>query len=233
MTRTASQGSEDLCVARVPLFAGLELDQQREVARFARAVTVAPGDTLVRAGQQRAPLFVVHTGMVKVSRRHPDGRETAIRVLTPGDVGGEVWFLTGERPQDDAVALAPTQACTFAHSDLADLLSRFPDIGVALLRTLGQRLGSVERRLAARTLADVGARLAAYLLDLPAAWTCSGRARLTLPMPKKDIAALLGTSPETLSRRLSALKRDGLIRARGQEIEVLDAVGLELRATGA
>ncbi|MDP3894902.1 Crp/Fnr family transcriptional regulator, partial [Nocardioides sp.] len=92
---------------------------------------------------------------------------------------------------------------------------------------------SAERMLTARTLADVGARLAAYLLDCPTTWGVSGAATAHLPMAKKDIATFLGTSPETLSRRLKALEREGLIQVRGMDLDILDQVGLELRARGA
>src|SRR6185312_10222391 len=101
-----------------------------------------------------------------------------------------------------------------------------------MLRTLAARLHSAEWMLAARTLADVGARLAAYLLDCPTTWGTGGVATAQLPMAKKDIATFLGTSPETFSRRLKALERQGLIRVRGLDVDIRDPVGLELRARG-
>lgn len=60
-----------------------------------------------------------------------------------------------------------------------------------------------------------------------------GAATAHLPMAKKDIATFLGTSPETLSRRLKALESEGLIHVHGMDVDILDPVGLELRARGA
>ena len=221
------------CVALVPLFAGLTPEQQSDVATLARPVTLEPGQTFVRAGARRAPLFVVHTGMVKLSRTTADGRSTTLQVLGPGEVGGETWLLTGERPENDVVALEPARMCVFEPAALDTIVRDFPSVGVALLRSLAVRLHSAERMLTARTLADVGARLAAYLLDCPTTWAAGGAATAHLPMAKKDIATFLGTSPETVSRRLKAFEHEGLVEVRGMDVEIRDPVGLELRARGA
>lgn len=217
----------------VPIFAGLTREQQAEVAALAHPVTVRSGETFVRAGAQRAPLFVVHTGMVKLSHTTADGRNTTLQVIGPGEVGGQTWLLTGERPDSDVIALDVSRMCVFEPAVLDTLVRQFPSVGVAMLRTLATRLHSAERMLAARTLAEVGARLAAYLLDCPTTWGVGGAATAHLPMAKKDIATFLGTSPETLSRRLKALEHEGLIEVHGMDLDILDPVGLELRARGA
>jgi CRP/FNR family transcriptional regulator len=220
-------------VSLVPVFAGLTREQQAEVATLAHAVTVRPGEALVRAGARQAPLFVVHAGMVKLSRTTADGRTTTLQVLGPGEVGGETWLLTGERPANDVIALEESRMCVFAPDVLDTLVRRFPSVGVAMLRAMARRLHSAERMLAARTVAEVGTRVAAYLLDCPTTWGADGTATAHLPMAKKDIATFLGTSPETLSRRLAALERESLIHVRGTDVDVLDPAGLELRAGGA
>ena len=62
-------------------------------------------------------------------------------------------------------------------------------------------------------------------------WVGSGRARVRLPMPKNQVAAYLGTTPETFSRRLAALERDGLVElGPGREVRILDPAGLSARA---
>ncbi|HMM95830.1 Crp/Fnr family transcriptional regulator [Phycicoccus sp.] len=221
------------CVALVPIFQPLTREQQEEVAAYARPVSVERGATLVRAGERQARLFVVHEGRVKLSTTTAEGRETILQVLGPGQVAGEVWFLTGDRPEQDCVALEPSRVCVIDHDALRGLIRKYPDIGVAMMRSLAERLAGAERMLAARTLADVGARVAAYLLDLPASWGPDGAATVTLPLAKKDVATFLGSSPETLSRRLAALEADGLIRVRGSHVDILDTGALDLRARGA
>lgn len=223
--------SGEPCVEVVPIFAGLTSAQQVEVARFARPLTLTAGEAVFRAGEASPRLFVVHEGQVKISRVSAAGRETILRVLGPGGVAGEVSFVTGTAPENDAVALVPSRMCVFEHRDLAVLVGRFPEIGVGMLRALGSKLAAVERMVTSLTSADVGARIAAYLLDCPARWDASGRPTVALPLAKKDVAKLLGTTPETLSRRLAEFERDGLIRLLpGRDVVILDAAGLAGRA---
>lgn len=96
-----------------------------------------------------------------------------------------------------------------------------------LLRTLSDRLASVERLLAAITSSDVSARIAAYLLDLPGNMR-DGVPAVRLPMDKQEIASYLGTTPETLSRRLAALAASGVIALHGRrDVAILDMAALD------
>jgi CRP/FNR family transcriptional regulator, anaerobic regulatory protein len=224
--------ASDECVALVPIFARLSAARQAEVARFARPATVDAGDYIVHEGERTSRLFIVHEGQIKVSSRSPAGHESVLSVLGPGDVVGEMTFLTGGRPDSSAVAVEPSRVCVFDHADLAALLGRFPDVAVGMLRALALKLSSTQRMLAAMTSADVGSRVAAYLLDAPTTWDSTGTAVVHLPMSKKDVAAYLGTTPETLSRRLAEFERAGLITLQpGRDIVIRDPGGLEARAT--
>ncbi|MBN9326402.1 MAG: hypothetical protein BGO38_12310 [Cellulomonas sp. 73-145] len=230
-SRSSTTASPDPCVARVPVFAGLSREQQAEVARHVRPVSVEAGQAVVRAGERSPRLLVVHEGRVAVSRTSASGHRTILRVLGPGDVSGEAAFLTGAPAEEDATAVEPSRLCTLEHAELARLLARMPDIGVGMLRAVAAKLTSAERMLAALTSADVGTRVAAYLLDAPSTWD-GGRATVHLPLPKNQVAAYLGTTPETLSRRLRALERDGLIEVLpGRDVAILDPAALDRRAT--
>lgn len=217
----------DPCVAQVPIFQGLSPEEQLEVARFAKPQAARKGQVLSTAGTRISRLLVVHSGRLKVSHVGIEGQEQVLRTVSPGEVVGEHAFLTGEPANNLVVALEDTRVCTFEHRDLSPLLAQYPDIAARMLRTLSDRLASAERLLAAVTSSNVGARVAAYLLDLPAR-PVQGSARVTLPMAKHEVAAYLGTTPETLSRRLSALVKQGAISLHGRrDVVILDSRALE------
>ncbi len=220
----------DTCVAIVPLFAGLSYEEQLEVARFARPIRRERGEQIYRAGEAAGTLLVVHTGRVKLSHVAPNGQEQLLRVLEPGEFIGETAYVTGERPGHTATALTKVELCSFRHSDLGDLVRAFPDIALRMLHAVTSRLSETERLLADITTADVQARIAGYLLDQPAEWhDDDGRqvVKVKLPLPKNAIASLLGTTAETLSRRLAGFVDEGLITMRGSDITILDPPGLE------
>ncbi|GMA41784.1 Crp/Fnr family transcriptional regulator [Mobilicoccus caccae] len=222
---------DDLCVTRVPIFQGLTPQEQLRVADFARPVLAKKGEIVYAPGQSASRLLVMHSGQLKVSHAAANGQEQILRTVTDGDVVGERAFLTGHRPNDLAIALEDSRMCVFDHADLAVLLRDYPDISQRMLRTLSDRLSSVERLLAAVTSSDVNARVAAYLLDLPGSIR-DGAAMVRLPMAKQEIAAYLGTTPETLSRRLAALSACGIIELHGRrDVTILDIDALEHVAT--
>ena len=200
----------DTCVSRVPVFAGLSADDQRRVAGLARPTHLAAGEAAYSADDDLSRLMVLHTGRLKVFRLSADGSEQIVRVLGPGDFVGETSVFTGQRPDDYATALDESQLCVFRHDDLTALVTAHPQIGLRMLATLSERLSDTEHRLHALSSRDVESRLAGYLLGLPTTWRGSV-ATVTLPLAKKDVASLLDTSPESLSRALKSIAGQGLI----------------------
>lgn len=201
---------DDLCVARVPIFQGLTREEQLEVARTARPTTVTGDEIVYAPGSATSQLLVLHTGRVKISRVSPDGHEQIVRVLGPGDFIGESAFLTGARPDHLATALEPGSMCVFRHGDLGRLVQTHPSIALRMLQGVSRRLDETETRLASVISEDVTARLAGYLMSLPASHA-DGAMTVTLPLAKKDIASLLDTTPESLSRQLRRLNDSGVI----------------------
>ncbi|WP_131104133.1 Crp/Fnr family transcriptional regulator [Ornithinimicrobium sufpigmenti] len=218
--RTSSVGPDELCVARVPLFAPLSHEDQLDVASVARPVTVTKGDQIYAPGSREAQLMVVHTGQVKISRISADGHEQIVRVLGPGDFVGESAFVTGARPDHFASALEDGSMCVFRHADLGRLIEDHPGVGMRMLQAVSRRLEETEQRLAAAVSGDVAARVAGYLLGLPGEHV-DGRLQVTLPLAKKDIASLLDTTPESLSRQLRRLTETGVIDQPGGRTVVL------------
>ena len=217
------------CVGTVPLFAGLTPEQQDGVAAFARPIRRSSGELIHRSGDDVSHLLVVHRGQVAISHLAPSGQDRLIRVLGAGEFAGESAFVTGARPEHTATALTDVELCSFDHGDLRALVVQHPDIAIRMLHAVVSRLDESDKMVAEQSTADVEARLAGYLLDLPSR-RVDGRITIHLPLARKDVASLLGTTPETLSRRLTGLVRAGLLSVHGREVVVTDPAGLAARA---
>lgn len=222
VTVAVPQADDDLCVARVPVFQGLSRDQQLDVATVARPMHFDRDEIVHVAGSEVSQLLVVHSGRLRISRSSADGREHLVRILGPGDFVGESAFLTGARPDHTVTAVEPTSLCVFRHADLGRLVRSHPSIALRMLQTVSTRLEETESRLASATTVDVSARVADYLLGLTGRQV-DGVVEVELPLPKKDIAALLDTTPESLSRQLRRLSDAGTIEQRGhRRVRLLD-----------
>lgn len=196
------------CVSRVPLFADLSVEDRRRIAEVAVTRHYDRGEQVHRPGE-RSGLRIVHRGKVKVHRANESGAEQLLRILFPGDFLGETTLLTG-RPVDSwAVAIDATEVCMVGGSEITHLLRERPDVALRMLSSLSKRLDDAEQQLSSVTGASVSRRLASHLLELAEE---SGSTTFKLPSTKKDLASYLGTTPETLSRRLGALQDAGVVR---------------------
>lgn len=216
---------KETCVAIVPIFKGLKNAEQLKVADVAQPQLSQRNHTLFMEGERLTKLFVIHSGHIKLVRTNSDGHEQIIRVLGSGEFVGEHAFLTGVRAKYSAVTLEETEMCVFDHSDIDTLFQRYPSVGLRMLEEMSFRLQETEARLNAAIATDVGTRVANYLLDLPA--TRDGHGRFVeLPLPKKDIASLLDTTPESLSRQLRQFYDGEIIRQTGKRIYLVNIEAL-------
>ncbi|MGO1539535.1 MAG: Crp/Fnr family transcriptional regulator [Leucobacter sp.] len=224
--------TSDLCVSKVPLFQGLTYEEQLEVASVAHPTQLDRMQHVYSAGSDVSQLMVVHTGRIKITRTTPDGHEQIIRVLGPGDFIGESAFLTGSSPDHAATVLDDAELCVFRHADLGQLVSKHASIGLRMLQGVSRRLGEAESRLAAVISGDVSSRLADYLLTLPTQAGSASHPEVQLPLAKKDIASLLDTTPESLSRQLRALSdAEVIVQGSGGRVTILDLDALSALTT--
>ncbi len=210
-------------MALVPIFAHLDPTERHEVASRVRQRTYRRNELLYAPGEAKRFLMIVHHGRVKTYRGTESGHEQLLRILEPGSFIGETAFLHTGTADHYALALEDAEICSLHHEDIREFLTRYPAVALKMLETVTDRLEQTERQLSSYTGEDVGARIAGYLLENAAPAT----GELILTMYKRDLASLLGTTPETLSRRLASFTDAGWItQSSGGRIRVLDRTAL-------
>lgn len=209
------------CAAMVGIFQNLEPPQLEDVMNTVFHREIAKGELLFHYGDPARTLDIVRKGKIRLFSISESGKEKLIRILNPGDWMGEA-ALFGEHTQSHyAEAMMPTSICSIDRESFQKLLVRFPDISLRLLETLSLRLLESEKQSSLIATESISARVAMILLEYGDA---QKSAEIQLPMSKKDLASYIGTTAETLSRKLALFERKGLIRLRtGRRIELLDA----------
>jgi CRP-like cAMP-binding protein len=132
----------------IPLFREVPPHHLRELARFARSETFAPGEVIVRIGDPGSTLYIVRSGRVSVVREHQSGSEMALATLGPGEFFGELSIFDGEKRSATVVALEETSTVTLGRFDLVRVVSGNPQIGLSLLKSMSARLRATDDRLA-------------------------------------------------------------------------------------
>ena len=211
-------------IGAIPLFEGLSSGQLAELAAIVHEQTFSRGETIFADGDEARGFFVVISGRVKIFKLSPDGKEQILHMFGPGEPFGEVAMFAGRRMPANAQAMEKSSALFFPRAALLEVIRRNPDLALGLLGVLSLRLRRFANLIEDLSLKEVPGRLAAYLLYLSS--HTDGSQDLELDVTKTELASLLGTIPETLSRVLGKMSRQDLIRSDGRHIQILDRQGL-------
>ena len=217
-------------LASVPLFAGLTPAQYDELAMIATQQTVPRGQAIFAEGDPGAGFYVVASGLVKIYKLSFDGKEQILHLFGPGEPFAEAAVFTGSAYPAHAMALEESRIFFFPRQAFIELLRVSPDLAMNMMAALSMRLKKFAHLIEDLSLREVPGRLAAHLLFLS---TQQGDTdTVALPVSKTQLASLLGTIPETLSRMLAKMAKQGLIAVAGARITLLDRAGLEELAAG-
>lgn len=186
--------------------------------------------TVFMQGAEASGLYVVLSGRIKVFKLSPKGREQTLMIMGPGEPVGEVAVLSGEAYPASAEALEPSEVLYIPRQAFLDLVAREPEVALRLLAALSSRLRSFASLIEDLSLKDVSERLAAHLLSLAGKEPDDRTVRLEVS--KTQLAAAVGTVPETLSRAFQQLTKAGAVRTSGRTVYIEDRALLE-RVAGA
>lgn len=196
----------------VSIFKNLDRESQAHIADIMEERTYPKG-SLLFSPQTDGKLFFLAKGKVKLYQISSRGREQLLRVVQEGEAIGAESLFSDEAPDCYAQAVTDIQVCTTSRQVFTDLLMRYPSVAINLLEEYSKKLRD-SRRMAFRTASEeVIDRLKMYLEDLSDA---QGSPNITLPLAMKELAELLATSPETLSRRFARLEEEGYLTRRGR-----------------
>lgn len=225
-----------------PLFQGLGEPALVRLAAAARVRQLGPGEAVFRQGDEVRWLHGVLAGGVRLVRLLPDGRERVLHRVRAGRTFAEAAVLSMTRYPATAIATAPgTELVEVGARAFTALVEEDRDAAKAMIASLSTWLVHLVCRVEELTTLSADARIARYLLDLPStaspastasrATTASTPASPTgavvrLPLAKKDLAAQLAITPETLSRVFGRWRDAGVVTVRGPEVTVLDAAAL-------
>lgn len=218
-------------LSTTPLFSGLSQPQLKEISRISVHKDFPKGRTIFLEGDEGNGFYIVVEGRVKIFKLSMEGKEQIFHFFGPGEPIGEVPVFSGQRFPANAEAIEPAHLLFFPRTAFMDLIAKNPGLSMNMLAVLSKRLRDFTLQIENLALKEVPARLASYLILLSKEQ--ENNQTVTLTISKGQLASLLGTIPETLSRIFSKMDGMGLIRINGRRITLTDLTGLEnLSITG-
>lgn len=209
------------------LFAGLPQEQIVALAEIAVIKKFVKGETIFFEGDHGNGFYVVGEGKVKISKVSFAGKEHILHIFGAGEPFGEVPVFNGKPFPATAEALVKTKTIFFPRDAFVLLVEANPSLALNMLAVLSFRLRKFATQIENLSLKEVPARLAGYLVYLSKEQ--DNTHTLELDISKGQLASLLGTIPETLSRIFAKMNDEGLIEVNGKRITIVDFDGLIAR----
>jgi CRP/FNR family transcriptional regulator len=212
-------------ISTIPLFNGLPEDQLEAIKKIASEKQMNKGDISVSEGDEGRGFFVIAEGRVKVFKVSAEGKEQILHIFGPGQPFGEVPVFAGQRFPANAQAIDNARVLFFPRAAIVDLITANPSLALNMLAEMSKKLRLFAVQIENLSLKEMPARLASYLIHL--ADEQDQEEVVTLKISKGQLASILGTIPETLSRIFAKLSANNLIRVEGKKITLLDRSGVE------
>ncbi len=214
---------------KVPLFSGLAEGEFNFLMQRAVPRRYSAGESIFEEGQPCAGLYVVESGQIRIFKSSASGREQVLSIDGPGSSVAELPVFDGGNYPASATAVSDATLLFVSKQDFQALCLEHPQVALKVLRVVGGRLRRLVGIIEELSFTTVHHRLAAYLVRLAkkeGKKTKEG-VEVVLPDNNQELAAQLGTVRELVSRNLSRLQAEGLVRIDGRHVLIPKPEALE------
>ncbi len=222
------QASPDL-LRRVSYFSGLSNGDLRWLAGAVSVNRHEGREVVIREGEACQGFYALLEGRARIYKTSRSGRQQVLAVLQPLDTFNEVPVFDGGPNPASVETLEPSTVVAVPRETALALIGRSPHAALTLLASFAGRLRGFAQLVESLAFDDVNRRLARFIAQL-ARSEGSGRPdglAVARSLTVQDIAAMVGTVREVVTRGLAQLEREGLLRISRDEIVVLDLVALD------
>ncbi|WP_045212722.1 Crp/Fnr family transcriptional regulator [Desulfonatronovibrio magnus] len=211
------------------IFSSLPQEHIKSLEKISQTRKYSSGKTIFMENDPGNGFYGISEGKVKIYKSSPFGKEHILHIFGPGEIFAEVAVFAGMNFPANALALEDSSLIFFPRNRFRALLAENPDLSMNLLGLMSMRLRQMVAKVEELSLKEVPARLAAHLLLLR---EDTGKDEFQLDVNKTQLAALLGTIPETLSRVIRKMKEEKMITIKGSKVGILDINNLNNLAEG-
>jgi CRP-like cAMP-binding protein len=208
----------------IPLFSNLETEHFSKIIHLIKLLKFEKGTFIFNEGEPGNGFYIVDTGKVKIFKLSFEGKEQILHIYGPGKAFGEVPVFEGNNFPASAMAMAKAQIIFIPRDKFVNLISETPGLAMKMLGVLSMKLREFTIQIENLSLKEVPARLASYILTLSGEEDKSEKVKL--PISKAQLANLIGTTPETVSRMLKKMSDASLIGVDAKTITIMDYDGL-------
>lgn len=198
---------------KIPFLSALSTKHLNEVFRLAEELSVGARQSIFAKRQDSDAMYIVLSGRIKIFTNSTSKKRKTFAYLKEGDFFGEMSLLEGTTRTAAAQAVEPSRLLVIRKKDFQRLLAHDPKLALYLLQTVCERLRRANEEIEGLLFRNILGRVAKAMLDLGrrSGESHDGGLLLKERFTQQELADVVGTTREPLTRALSSLRRAGLV----------------------
>lgn len=209
-------------VKEIPFFSLLTERELELIDQIATEKDFKKGEYIFFESDPGEKFYIIKNGQVKLTKMIKNGDEQILNIFSDHDIIAEiVAFDKGSYPAS-AVTMAKTKTIVFEQDELENLILKHPSIGIKLLREMSNRLRRAQENVRDLALKDSAARVAGLIIFLAEKYgkKKNNNIVLDISLTQQELASMIGSSRETVSRVLGQFENEGLIKTSRKKIKI-------------
>lgn len=215
---------------KIPFFAELNEEEILAIEGIIQEKSYKKGEIIFFQGEAGEALYLIKKGKVKLVKMSESGDEQILNILKAGDIFAEVVLFDNAEYPATAIVVEDSALSVLKRSKMENLINESPTIALKIMEVMGKRLRRAQKMVKELGLTDTKTRTASILVYL--AEEHGGKEKkkeleIDLSLTQQDLANMIGTSRETISRILSDFKAEDLVDTSRQKILIKDLAKLK------
>lgn len=211
-------------IKKLSFFSGLQEEDLEQITNISMERRYKKNMIIFMEGDPGEAFYYIKSGKVKIFRAYEDGREHIIHIFGEGDVFGEATLFNNIPYPASALVYEDAVIGVIKNKDLENLIKRNSELALKIIKLLSGKLVLSQHKIRDLTFNDVFARTASQILKLAREYgkkTDSG-IMIDMPLSRQELADMVGTTRETVSRAISKFKKEKSIAEEKDKIVVLN-----------
>lgn len=213
-----------------PLFSGISRQEMEHLRDVTVMVKLEPEDRILSDPDDASAIWFIKEGLMSLTYGDAEGKDATVLLLGPGDLFGGMEGAEDLDYSQNLAALKPTVLCRMTQAQMEGLLNKHPEIGYRITKFSWRRIARLQQRLAEIMTKSVRVRLATMLVNLSTDYgddMPNGGRSVGLTITHDDLARLVGSSREMVSKVMASFRDDGFIESSRKQILITDLGALQ------
>ncbi len=223
---------ENCIIRQFNALRALSKEELKKISDTKESRNFKKGDVIFDEGEKLNGVFCVRSGISKLSKLSPNGKDQIVKLASKGEVLGQRSVIVKEPTNLSAIALEDMDVCFISKDHIVDSLGKNPEFTKEILRHMAHELKEADNVIVNMSQKNVKQRTAEALIYIKSNFGIDAEGFLNLVISREDISNIIGTATESCIRIISDFKKKKLIETSGKRIKIINEKGLLQLAQG-